>query len=730
MRIVKNKRWISLLFLCLLMINILAPVWKSSKAHAQAGLIKSLTVEPKEVRQGEAFRVSGTFGDETTRVRAGQTETIYFDRYRTKIQFPEATIALNDPKSGQQMATLSFSGDQATITFNEFASKLEGVKGAFDFTVNATWAENIQIPGEGSITVHTGAFNEVVKFVNPESGTTTDEIYSKQGTGLFQTGTMDQVKWAFSFNEAKKATGEDDLIFEVRDRLPDTMVWDMPAINAQDYVVEMDTGYGMHWFTLAKARELGLEIDINENTNELFIKVPSWVRDEYHPGHFVRPLDRKSVSIHLIARVKEEVMRNFDIETVHNQSETSVTVNRAQRPDWKINPELERAEVKIQRLGGWATGTKRGELKILKVLPDGSTPIQGVKFTLRRDDGADIITRIDGVEKNHGPVVVLTTTTEGIANIKGLQPAAYSVQETGAPDWIKFDVDQPIKKTFTVTGQDIAGHEYKIQNKKKTIDISVEKQWKKADGQPLADIPSIQVALFRDNQQVDSPVTLQAGALSHRWTGLEMADDQGRAYRYEVKEMIDGKAYSSGETMEINGQKYRLTIEGDTSSGFQLVNQRAETPVTQVKVHKALRGTGADPTKQFRFHATYTSVDPVSQEEIYHNREEFTLIGGQEKVFQYLKLGSAFLVEESTDTAQGYRISVKIDQKEAVQTLRASIDPLDQDHGHSIVFTNEKNLVPDTGVHLDQMPYGLLLAVAIGIGLVGFVRVRPHKDGH
>nr|WP_276324489.1 SpaA isopeptide-forming pilin-related protein [Eggerthia catenaformis] len=98
-----------------------------------------------------------------------------------------------------------------------------------------------------------------------------------------------------------------------------------------------------------------------------------------------------------------------------------------------------------------------------------------VEFILERKDNRDIEVKENNTFVNKGKSITLTTDKDGIANIKGLRAATYIMRENKAPNRIEFDVNDPIKKEFTVSDNDIEGKEYKIENKKKTTDINVEK---------------------------------------------------------------------------------------------------------------------------------------------------------------------------------------------------------------------------------------------------------------
>nr|WP_281678294.1 SpaA isopeptide-forming pilin-related protein [Eggerthia catenaformis] len=139
-----------------------------------------------------------------------------------------------------------------------------------------------------------------------------------------------------------------------------------------------------------------------------------------------------------------------------------------------------------------------------------------VEFILERKDNRDIEVKKNNTFVNKGKSITLTTDKDGIANIKGLRAAAYIVRESKALKWIEFDVNDPIKKEFTISDNDIEGKEYKIENKKKTTDISVEKVWKDKQGKIVSALSAIKIQLYRNNQPLGKAVELSANNLTHK----------------------------------------------------------------------------------------------------------------------------------------------------------------------------------------------------------------------
>jgi hypothetical protein len=51
-----------------------------------------------------------------------------------------------------------------------------------------------------------------------------------------------------------------------------------------------------------------------------------------------------------------------------------------------------------------------------------------------------------------------------------------------------------------------------------------------------------------------------------------------------------------------------------------------------------------------------------------------------------------------------------------------------QEGNNEIVVTNNLVATPDTGVLLDSLPYILILAVVVALGVIVFIRKRRNRD--
>ncbi len=549
-------------------------------AFSSGNVVKSIEVTPDTIQHGESFSVRVSFGGTGTRVQDGQRETINFSPNNVNLLFPTKPIPLTNSQN-IPLGEVSFVGNQATIVFNNTASTLDNVEGGFDFNITGHYSGNLDEDGSGSIDITYENIRKTVNLQYTKGGTTTDEIYAKKGVWDSQHQDSNRVDWTFRFNSAKKSTDSKSYTFSVDDTLPDSMDWDNEENNKSSYIVEWDN----KWFSLADANTMGIKINISGNN--LKISIPQWVN---YNGSWIDALNGKSVQVRLRAKIKDSVMSDKSIEFVENESSPKID-----GLDWKINPDDTKDKVKILRQGGWATGTKPGELKIVKVLSGSKIPIKDVEFTLKKSDGSDITVRQDdGQYINKGKEIILKTNQEGIANIKGLEAASYIVTETKAPDWIEFDIATPIKKEFTVSSSDAEGKEYTVENKKKTTNIQVEKVWKDSNNKIITAPQSIKVQLYKDGEPVGEPVDLSIANSKYTWENLDISDNTGKLYSYSVKELdSNGNAIEQGNSIKIGQKWFKVNYGGSLQDGFVITNEELkpwtpmEPPTRNIGVTKA-----------------------------------------------------------------------------------------------------------------------------------------------
>ena len=165
----------------------------------------------------------------------------------------------------------------------------------------------------------------------------------------------------------------------------------------------------------------------------------------------------------------------------------------------------------------------------------------------------------------------------------------------------------------------------------------------------------------------------------------------------------------------------------DTTAGRNTLYAVWKQLTTTVTVKKIVTGNFGDKTRAFNFHA-YWFVGETKNE-----GGTFTLTNGVTKDITGVPIGTTLYVKETDNDLTGYVTTVEVWNGAEVRlknlTLQDGYYTFEVQPGDMIVFTNTKNVVPDTGVILDSLPYVLILAV-VALGAAGVVirRRRSRED--
>lgn len=557
---IKFKRISSLFLAIAILFTSLAT--NTMEVFAQSSIITNVNINPSEISHGQNFNVEVNFASPT--VQNGQTEQIIFNGNYAGVILPGNSISLT--QGGDKLGEVTFSGNTATITFNEYASTLENIQGAFNFSVQGNYNGDTSQNGTGSIDVIYGNESQTINVNYETGGVVTGDLYYKSGVWVQNDPQGNRVDWDFTVNPAEVSTGGNSSGFYVYDTLPDTMTWDMEFNNSNDYVVQV---FGQ-WMSIEQARNIGIDVSIVGQ--QLTVTIPHLALvDSY--GTYRDPLDGSEVNIRLAARVTDSVMYDTSITDVTNTS--SVDTGNLQ---WDIPDKNLTGSTKIYRSGGWISATLPGELKVVKKLEGTEEPIEGVEFTLSKVDGSNI--KINQEDK--GPIIKITTDEDGIAILKGLGQGAYILKETNAPEGIKYDPNNPETRTFEITPTDSEGKLFNIYNEKEelppvpeTTDITVTKEWEDYEGNIItAPVKSINVQLLKDNEKYGEEIELnESNSWTYKFENLELTDLNGQAYQYTVAELdSDGNIVEDRITLEDN--TYKVNVTGDMAEGYTITNSK------------------------------------------------------------------------------------------------------------------------------------------------------------
>ena len=228
----------------------------------------------------------------------------------------------------------------------------------------------------------------------------------------------------------------------------------------------------------------------------------------------------------------------------------------------------------------------------------------------------------------------------------------------------------------------------------------------------------------------------------------------------ETKETAKNVTYDeSSYTLRVyvvndeNGLKVQqITAKGKEGKTNKIVfkNQYTKNDAS-LTIEKATTGAYADKTKKFDFEITFTKSPMSDQTEFTGNigEQSVTCTAGQAKkfqladkeqlVFQKLPVGTTYFVKE-LEAADGYTPKVTVVENQAITVTDKTVqeakalDTLKLDGTTNLVgekenkvtFTNTYKDIAITGVVMNNLPFILLVAVAI-VAFVSLAIIKRHR---
>lgn len=194
----------------------------------------------------------------------------------------------------------------------------------------------------------------------------------------------------------------------------------------------------------------------------------------------------------------------------------------------------------------------------IKTVDEENRPLPGAVFAVANSSGLQ--------------VAVISSDTNGEANLEGLPRDNYTVQEMKAPegylrssDRYRINADQ-----FDLTKVAILNLSNVRAGQKRSISVNL--KWVDAGNQTQSRPEKVTVELLQNGQGTGKTMDLsQANAWKADFTDLPKYDDSGKLYSYNIREQaIEG---------------YSPAISGTAGSGFTLtntINKKISIPVTKV----------------------------------------------------------------------------------------------------------------------------------------------------
>lgn len=185
-------------------------------------------------------------------------------------------------------------------------------------------------------------------------------------------------------------------------------------------------------------------------------------------------------------------------------------------------------------------------------------------------------------------------------------------------------------------------------------------------------------------------------------------------------ENAEGGAYGS---TKINQWNYNPS---DTELADGTVNFYAHysPTTTSIKLKKLVTGNMGDRTKKFHFTISITKENKNVTFKVGNTSKTGSatvdLANDEESTLTEIPVGANITITENDYTESRYTTSYVIDNGNSVTNREANISNIqakDNASAHEVVFTNNKEAIPDTGITLDSLPFITLFALSIAGGI-------------
>ncbi|MGH0681010.1 Cna B-type domain-containing protein, partial [Bacillus luti] len=488
--------------ICFIFTVIIGQVFLPIIGHAQelntAGFVDSFAFEKTKLNYGEKTSIHVNFSEKPgKKMKSGDTLTLSLP---PELMGYSGTIALKD-ESGRVFGTCQINTNNVVCTFNDTVEKLENIRGNFNFTVQGTNVESGKTK-DVQTNLGTNLEKQTVSVTHPKGEGTEPGIFFYKA-GDIQPNKSDEVRWFLNFN-LKKQYLHDNIV--LKDTLQEGQMLNKDSfnitINSREYLsLEQfqQRGYGTIKFT-------------GDNSFEVVI--------------YRHMANATSFTVSYKSTITESGKK---LKYLQNDYKLDYQI-LYEKPITETNS----AQVENISFGGGAEGDlpAKGTLQIVKHIEGNEGKvIPGVSFELYTESGQKIGDSY-------------TTNEEGIVEAPNLTPGNYYVQEISAPNYVEFDPKAKIP--FTIKKDDINGIKLMIPNKLKTTSVVGTKTWK---DDKINDRPeNIKVDLLQNGKVIATKEVTAANDWKYEFENLAAVDNEGKAYKYEVKEQP-----VSGYQSKVNG---------------------------------------------------------------------------------------------------------------------------------------------------------------------------------
>ncbi|WP_420042302.1 Cna B-type domain-containing protein, partial [Bacillus cereus] len=470
----------------------LLPIVANAQELNTAGLVDSFQIGKTNLSTTERTKVTVNFSEKDgLRLKPGDTLTL---------TLPPELKGLNSEFLLNDYGTCKVTAGTVVCTFNDKVDTYENIQGYLNFFVEAT---NVGTDQKKEIETNFGTTvdKQSVTITGPSSGGGTDPgkppFFYK--TGDMNSGKDNEVRWFLNINLNKEELSRDIV---VTDNLQEGQ-----TLNKDSFYISVDDYLGRRSLTLQEFEKQGYGT-ITFTGDRSFKVVLN--KDKARLAAFTIGYTSTITE----AGKKQEFYKNdytIDYQVLNKEPVTESGTH----------------PVENMTAGGGATGNKvpKGKLKIVKHIEGNKEKvIPNVSFKLYKESGE----QVGGEYK---------TNEKGIVETPQLSPGKYYVQEVSAPDYIDFDPEK--KVWFEIKSDDENGVELDIPNKVKTTSVSGTKTWKDGDGAGRPE--KIKVDLYQNGTVIQTKEVTAANNWKYEFKDLVVYDENGKVYKYEVKEQpIDG----------------------------------------------------------------------------------------------------------------------------------------------------------------------------------------------
>ena len=192
-------------------------------------------------------------------------------------------------------------------------------------------------------------------------------------------------------------------------------------------------------------------------------------------------------------------------------------------------------------------------------------------------------------------------------------------------------------------------------------------------------------------------------------------------------ENANGEAYDSTKTVQWNYSPSDAELADGTVNFYA----HYSPTTTSIKLKKLVTGSMGDKQKQFRFTISIEKNNKDVKFKVGNDSKEGSvtvdLANNEESTLTEIPVGADVSIKENDYSESGYTTSYQIDNvgnntdangEENPRVAEISnIQAKDNASAHEVVFTNNKEAIPDTGITLDSLPFITLLALSIAGGI-------------